>query len=99
MKAKTVLEQGSERSNARVADGSAEMILTLVTEIMPAPGVQLVGPLPNDVQHYVNFAVGTSKNSKNTDADKALTKFLSSPAVEGTLKVKGMQAAPARVSR
>ncbi len=99
MKAKTVLEQGSERSNARVADGSAEMILTLVSEILPAPGVQLVGPLPNDVQHYVNFAVGSSKNSKNTDANKALTKFLSSPAVEGTLKAKGMQAAPARVSR
>jgi len=99
MKANTVLEQGSDGSNARVADGSAQMILTLVSEILPAPGVQLVGPLPNDVQHYVNFAVGTSKNSKNTDADKALTKFMSSPAVEGTLKAKGMQAAPARVSR
>jgi len=99
MKAKTVLEQGSDGSNARVADGTAQMILTLVSEILPAPGVQLVGPLPNDVQHYVNFAMGTSKNSKNTDADKALTKFLSSPAVEGTLKAKGMQAAPARVSR
>jgi molybdate transport system substrate-binding protein len=99
MKAKTVMAQGSDDSNARVADGSAEMILTLVSEILPAPGVQFVGPLPNDVQHYVSFAVGTSKNSKNTDADKALTKFLSSPAVEGTLKAKGMQAAPARVSR
>ena len=99
MKAKTMLEQGSERSNARVADGSAEMILTLVSEILPAPGVQLVGPLPNKVQHYVSFAVGASKNSKNTDADKALTKFLSSAAVVGTLKAKGMQAAPARVSR
>ena len=99
MKAKTVMAQGSDGSNAHVADGSAEMILTLVSEILPAQGVQLVGPLPNDVQHYVNFAMGTSKNSKNTDADKALTKFLSSPAVEGTLKAKGMQAAPARVSR
>jgi len=99
MKAKTVAAQGSDASNARVADGSAEMILTLVSEILPAPGVQLVGPLPNDVQHYVGFALGTSKNSKNADADKALTKFLSSPAVEGTLKAKGMQAAPARVSR
>jgi molybdate transport system substrate-binding protein len=82
-----------------VADGSAEMVLTLVSEILPAPGVQLVGPLPNNVQHYVSFEVGSSKNSKNTDTDKALTKFLSSPAVEGTLKAKGMQAAPARVSR
>jgi molybdate transport system substrate-binding protein len=91
MKAKTVLEQGSERSNARVADGSAEMILTLVSEILPAPGVQLVGPLPNDVQHYVDFAVGTSKNSKNTEAGKALMKFFASPAVAPTLKAKGME--------
>jgi len=99
MKAKTVAAQGSDASNAQVADGSAEMILTLISEILPAKGVQLVGPLPKDVQHYVGFAVGTSKNSKNIDAAKALTKFLSSPAVAGTLKAKGMQAAPARVSR
>jgi molybdate transport system substrate-binding protein len=91
MKAKTILEQGSVRSNARVADGSAEMIMTLVSEILPAPGVQLVGPLPADVQHYVNFAVGIGPNSKNTDAGKALSKFFASPAVAPTLKAKGME--------
>ncbi len=91
MKAKTILEKGSVRSNARVADGSAEMILTLVSEILPAPGVQLVGPLPADVQHYVNFAEGIGPNSKNVDAGKALMKFLASPAVAPTLKAKGME--------
>jgi molybdate transport system substrate-binding protein len=91
MKAKTVLEKGSVGSNARVADGSAEMILTLVSEILPAPGVQLVGPLPADVQHYVDFAAGIGPNSKNTDAGKALMKFFASPAVAPTLKAKGME--------
>jgi len=91
MKAKTILEKGSVASNARVADGSAEMILTLVSEILPAPGVQLVGPLPADVQHYVSFAVGIGPNSKNTDAGKALSKFFASPAVAPTLKAKGME--------
>jgi molybdate transport system substrate-binding protein len=91
MKAKTILEQGSTRSNARVADGSAEMIMTLVSEILPAPGVQLVGPLPADVQHYVDFAAGIGANSKNTDAGKALTKFFSSPATAPTLKKMGME--------
>ena len=51
MKAKTVAAQGSDASNAQVADGSAEMILTLISEILPAKGVQLAGPLPKDVQH------------------------------------------------
>ena len=91
MKAKTILEQGSVRSNARVADGSAEMILTLVSEILPAPGVQLVGPLPKEVQHYVNFAEGIGPNSKNVDAGKALMKFFAGPAVAPTLKAKGME--------
>ena len=91
MKAKTILEKGSVGSNARVAEGSAEMVLTLVSEILPAPGVQLVGPLPADVQHYVNFAEGIGPNSKNTEAGKALVKFFASPAVAPTLKAKGME--------
>jgi molybdate transport system substrate-binding protein len=91
MKAKTILEKGSVGSNARVADGSAEMIMTLVSEILPAPGVQLVGPLPAEVQHYVNFAEGIGPNSKNADAGKALMKFFASPAVAPTLKAKGME--------
>ena len=91
MKAKTIPEQGSVRANARVADGSAEMVLTLVSEILPAPGVQLVGPLPAEVQHYVNFAEGIGPNSKNTEAGKALVKFFASSAVAPTLKAKGME--------
>ncbi len=91
MKTKTILEKGSVRANARVADGSAEMVLTLVSEILPAPGVDLVGPLPAEVQHYVNFAEGIGANSKNSEAGKALVKFFASPAVAPTLKSKGME--------
>ena len=91
MKSKTILEKGSVAANARVSDGSAGMILTLVSEILPAPGVQLVGPLPAEVQHYVNFATGIGASTKNADAGKALAKFFSSPAVAPTLKAKGME--------
>jgi len=91
MKSKIVLEQGSTRSNARVADGSAEMIMTLVSEILPAPGVQLVGPLPAEVQSYVNFAAGIGASSRNSDAGKALMKFFASPATAPALKKMGME--------
>src|ERR1700686_2927312 len=43
MKAKTVLEQGSGRATARVADGQSEMVLTLASEILPVAGIELVG--------------------------------------------------------
>ena len=66
------------------------MILDLVERDPAAPGVQLVGPLPNTRAALHSFAVGTSKNSKNRDAEQALTKSLFSAAVVGTLKAEGM---------
>ena len=34
-----------------VARGEAELVMTLTSEIIPIPGVQLLGPLPGDLQH------------------------------------------------
>jgi molybdate transport system substrate-binding protein len=93
VKSKIILEQGSTRAAARVADGSAELIMTLVSEILPAPGVQLVGPLPPAVQHYVSMSAGVGAKASNADVAKALVKFLSGPAVARTLKAKGMERA------
>jgi molybdate transport system substrate-binding protein len=56
MTKKTLLEQGSVRAAARVASGDADLLITLVSEILPAPGVELVGPLPTQFQNYVSFA-------------------------------------------
>jgi len=70
MKAKTLLEQGSTRAAARVVAGDAEILLTLVSEILPVQGLELLGALPGHFQSYVSFdaAVGT----KSQDADDAL---------------------------
>jgi molybdate transport system substrate-binding protein len=65
--------------------------MTLVSEILPAKGVQLVGPLPADVQHYVNFAAGISATNKDANAAKRLMKFLASPAAGPALKSMGME--------
>src|SRR5204862_5568104 len=40
VKPKTLLRQGSDASNASVASGEAELVITLTSEIMPAPGVE-----------------------------------------------------------
>jgi molybdate transport system substrate-binding protein len=88
---KTAMEQGSTRATARVASGRSDIVLTLVSEILPAPGVLLVGPLPADVQGYVTFTAGIGANSKDVKAGQALIQFLKSPAVAPTLKSKGME--------
>lgn len=91
VKSKIVLEQGSTRAAARVADGSAEIILTLVSEILPAPGVELVGPLPAEAQNYVSMSAGIGAKAANPAAARALIKFLIGPTIAPTLKAKGME--------
>lgn len=91
MTKKTILEQGSVRAAARIANGDAELLITLVSEILPAPGVALVGPLPMQFQNYVSFAGATGMKSDNTAAGKSLISCLSGPNVAATLKAKGME--------
>jgi molybdate transport system substrate-binding protein len=89
---KTILEQGSTRATARVASGDAELVLTLVSEILPAPGVELLGPIPAEFQNYVGFAAGMSQKAGNGPASSALLQCLSGPGVGPVLKAKGMEA-------
>ncbi len=91
MTKKTLLEQGSVRAAARVASGDADLLITLVSEILPAPGVELVGPLPTQFQNYVSFAGAAAVKSDNAAAGKALISCLSGPNVATTLKARGME--------
>jgi molybdate transport system substrate-binding protein len=91
MAAKTILEQGSIRSTGRVANGDADLVLTLVSEILPIGGIELVGPLPAEFQSYVSLAAGVGTKSKNAEVARSLIMFLSGPATASTLKAKGME--------
>lgn len=93
VKSKIVLQQGSDAAMANVAAGKDEIVMTLVSEILQAPGIELVGPLPAKFQNYVHFAAGVSANAKNADSASALVKFLTSPAAAPTYKAKGIQTA------
>jgi molybdate transport system substrate-binding protein len=88
---KIILEQGSGRATARVADGSAEIVITLGSEILPVKGIQLVGPLPADLQNYVSFSAGVAAKTSNAQAASALVRFLAGPNVTPTLRAKGME--------
>jgi molybdate transport system substrate-binding protein len=93
MKPKVMLAPGSGEADAWVAQGKAEIVMTLVSEILPAaPGVTLIGPLPAEVQGYVTFRAGVGANAKNADGAKALVQFLKGPAAAPIYKAKGMEA-------
>jgi molybdate transport system substrate-binding protein len=91
MKPKTVaFKQRSERFEA-VARGDVEIGFNQISEIIIAPGVELLGPLPDQLQNYTLFAGGIVASSKEQEAAKALLRFVSSPAAQETWKAKGFE--------
>ena len=91
MKPRIALTQGSALGLANVAAGQGDLAMTLISEILPVDGVELLGPLPADLQNYLTMAGGVSVNAKNADAGSALIKFLTGPSVAPTYKAKGME--------
>jgi len=91
VKGKTTLEQGSVRATARVARGDTELVLTLVSEILPIPGIELAGPLPAAFQNYIAFAAGVGAKAQNPAAARALVAFLSSQGASPVFTAKGIE--------
>lgn len=91
LKSKTLLLSGAEETSAAVRDGKAELLITLVSEIKSAKGLELAGPLPAEFQAYISFAAGVNPNAKNAEAAKAAVKFLTGPKAAEAYKAKGME--------
>jgi molybdate transport system substrate-binding protein len=91
LKSKTLLLPGAEETTAAVRGGKAELLITLISEIKSAKGLELAGPLPEEFQTYIVFAAGVSPNAKNAEAAKAAVKFLTGPKAAEAYKAKGME--------
>jgi molybdate transport system substrate-binding protein len=74
-----------------VAKGELELGIVVITQILTTPGVELVGPLPPEIQFYTVFTAGVSASSKAPDAARALIKFLSGPTAIPVIKSQGME--------
>jgi len=72
-----------------VAKGEAELGVFL-TNVLIAPGVELAGSFPADLQQELLFTAAVAQASKEADAAKALIGFLRSPAATAVIKAKGM---------
>ncbi len=76
-----------------VARGEADMVVVVATRIVDVAGVDVVGPIPSELQTHIGFAAGLSAAAKEPAAAKALIAFLSAPAAAATLKAKGVEPA------
>jgi molybdate transport system substrate-binding protein len=74
-----------------VAGGGADFGFNPISEILPDPRVELVGPLPAPIQKYTRYVASLVETSPQQDAFKALVAFLSSPEAATVLQAKGFE--------
>ena len=74
-----------------VAKGEIELGIVVITQILTTPGVELVGPLPAEIQSYVTFTAGVSTTAGLPDAARALIRFLIGADAARTIRSQGME--------
>ena len=92
IKAKTTVP-GTDIVCELVAKGEIELGVVVITQILTTPGVELVGPLPPEIQFYTTFTAGVSANSKDREAARQLIRFLTGPTAIPVIKAQGMEPA------
>ena len=74
-----------------VAEGEAEVGMQQIVAILPVKGVDLVGPLPGELQNIIVYAAGLAAGSQNAAAARAFVGFMRKPEVVDLIRAKGME--------
>ena len=80
----------SERVGSVVARGEAELGLQQISEFLPIKGIDLLGPMPAELQRVTVFSAGIVTGAREPEAARELIRFLSSPDVAETVKATGL---------
>ena len=74
-----------------VARGEAAVGFQQISELRPISGIEIVGPLPPELQKYTIFSAGVVTGAREPEAGRALIKFLASPAAAAAIERSGME--------
>lgn len=92
MKPKTTLTPAGEYAEI-VARGEAEIAIVQPMVILSVPGVELVGPLPEELQNKTDFVfmAGVGAKAKEAEVAQTFIKYLLAPDGARVIKAKGME--------
>jgi molybdate transport system substrate-binding protein len=93
IKPKTKYPPAGGNSANLVVSGEAEIAVQQEPEVMAVKGVEVVGPLPGDLNNITVYAAGVGASSKNADAVEALIKYLKTPEAAAVFKARGLKPA------
>jgi molybdate transport system substrate-binding protein len=74
-----------------VAKGEIDLGLVVTTQIMTTPGVELIGPIPQELQYYVRWSGGVSASSASPQIARDVINLLKSEKALPVLVAQGME--------
>ncbi|MEA2839345.1 MAG: molybdate transport system substrate-binding protein [Methylobacteriaceae bacterium] len=78
-----------------VARGEAELGFQQLSELKPVKGIDLLGPIPAEVQKVTTFTAGLATAAKEREAGQALITYLAAPEAVEAIRRSGMEPAAA----
>ncbi|HYC44455.1 MAG TPA: substrate-binding domain-containing protein [Burkholderiales bacterium] len=76
-----------------VIAGKAEIAIQQIPELMAVPGIEVVGPLPQELQSISVITAGIFATSQRSAAARAALEFLTTPAAARAFRAKGLEPA------
>jgi molybdate transport system substrate-binding protein len=76
-----------------VASGQVEIGFQQMSELLPTTGIDILGPLPAEIQTITTFSGGVHAAAKEADAARAWLAFLTAPQSAAVLRKHGMDPA------
>lgn len=91
--ARMVQPELSVRVGTLVARGEAEIGIQQIGELLPIAGIDTIGPLPEELQTVIVYALARHVHATQRPATEALVKFLTAPERAPLLKKIGLDPA------
>ena len=85
----TIVEQGFTAE--RLVSGEADLAVQQISELKQVGGIEVVGPVPHELQTPAVFSAGRMASAKQADAADRLLRYLASPEVVPVLRQSGLE--------
>lgn len=85
----TIVEQGFTAE--RLVTGEADLAVQQISELKQVGGIEVIGPVPHDLQTPAVFSAGRMANTRHAGAAERLLRYLASPEVVSVLRQSGLE--------
>ena len=76
-----------------VARGEADIGFQQMSELLPVPGIDIIGPLSADIQQVTTFSAGIHADTQVAKAAREMISFFKTPVAHAVIRAKGMEPA------